>query len=358
MCNIAVLKAGVSIPLDKLTNCVYNNPHSFGLVLRDKNHKKLQVIRKCPSGGNDPQEIFDLLEKHKDIDRFLHLRWKTEGPIDLANAHPFTAFKSDKRQVEFMHNGTLYEYRPKTTTTYEGGRQTTNYLEPNVSDSKKFNDELLAPLLAITSGAHGPADISDPTFQKIIDKFWSGQSRGILICNDLEPVLLNAKDWKELDFGGGKFWSSNNEYWEKLTRGPVFDKQEEERKQKEEAARRASFQEPGGRTYGRNVTNLKDVDLAPRLIPSEDLANIFEDFNIWTEEGMASLCNLTEVELLTFVQKNQHSATDLLIHLTSNFDELYKRKERMVKYIKELKQNGKTTFDKKDEQELGERAAA
>lgn len=357
MCNISVLKAGVSIPLDKLTNCVYNNPHSFGLILKDKENKKLQIIKRCHKTGNDPKEIFDLLEDNKDVERYLHLRWKTEGPIDLDNAHPFTAYMSDKRQIEFMHNGTLHEYKPKTTTVYEGGVQKTVLHEPNLSDSKKFNDELLAPLLLMTRGPKGDADISNPTFLKIIDKFWSSGSRGLLICNDLEPVFLNQRDWKELDFGGGKFMSSNNEYWDKLTRGPIFDKEEAKRKEEEEAARRAKFQESGGQSYGRNVTNLKDIDLAPKLLPSEDLSRIFEDFNIWTEEGVASLCNLTELEINEYTRKNPNSAADLIIHLTSYYDELFNRKERMVKYIKELQENGKTTFDKKDEQELTRAAA-
>lgn len=353
MCNIAVLKAGVTIPLDKLTNCVYNNPHSFGLVLKDKENKKLQVIKKCHKDGNDPEEIFDLLEDNKDVERYLHLRWKTEGPIDLDNAHPFTAYMSKKRQVEFMHNGTLHEFKPRTTTVYEGGVQKTVVHEPNVSDSKKFNDELLAPLLLMTADG----DISSPMFQKVIDKFWSLSSRGLLICNDLEPVFINQKDWKELDLGGGKFLSSNNDYWEKLTRGPVFEKAEAKRKAEEEATRQARFQESGGQSYGRNVTNLKDVELAPKNIPSEDLSRIFEDFNIWTEEGIASLCNLTELELNEYTRKNPNSAADLLIHLTSNFDELFKRKERMVKYIKELQDNGKTTFDEKDQPEFVRAAA-
>lgn len=350
MCCIAVLKAGTSIPYEKVENCVYNNPHAFGLILKADN--KLQVIKKCPQGGNDPKEIFKLLEKHKDVERYLHLRWRTEGPIDLDNTHPFTSYYTDARQVYFMHNGTLMDFRPKSTTVYEGGKSTVTNHEPTMSDSRKFNEEILSPLLEVTVGKNGTGDITNPMFQKVIEKFWGHSSRGLLVCNDLDLTFINFSGWKELDFGGGKFWSSNNDYWDKLTRGPVFDKQEEERKKKEEAARQANFQGSNNRSGGRTITDLKDIDLKPKQILTEDLSRIFEDFNIWKEEGLASLCNLTEMELSTLVARDPDSATGLLVHITSNYDELYRRKERMVKYIKEIKTSGKTTFDKTDEAEL------
>lgn len=350
MCNIVALKAGTSIPYEKIENCTFNNPHSFGLILRAD--KKLQIIRECPKEGSDPKKIFDLLEKHKDVERYLHLRWKTEGPIDLENAHPFTSYYTDNRQVYFMHNGTLQDFKPRVTSVYENGKTTYTNHEPGLSDSKKFNDEILRPLLEITVGENGTGDTTNPMFQKIVEKFWGHGSKGLLICNDLDPVFINLPQWKELDFGGGKFWSSNNDYWDKLTRGPVHEAREEERKKKEEAARQASFQGQNHRPGGRVVTDLKDIDLKPRQILTEDLSRIFEDFNIWSEEGIASLCNLTELELSGLVARDPDSATGLLVHITSSYDDLYKRKERMVRYIKDIKTNGKTTFDKADEKEL------
>lgn len=350
MCNIAVLKAGVSIPYDKIETCTWNNPHSFGLVLKDPKVKKLEVIKRCHTSGNDPKEIHELLEDNKHLERYLHLRWRTEGPIDKENAHPFTAYMSNSRQVEFMHNGTLLDFRPKTTDVYENSIRKTIHHEPGTSDSKKFNDEFLAPFLLTVTGENGRADINDPMFQKILEKFWgNGVSKGILICNDLEPVLINKSAWKELDFGGGKFWSSNNEYWERLTRGPVYEAQKK-KKEEEEAARRASFQTP--KADRRAITDLKDIDLKPSEKVAEDLCRIFEDHDIWTDEGTASLCNLTEVDIQTFVKRDNDAASALIIHLTSYYDELYKRKERMVKYIKEIQTNGKATFDKTDEKEL------
>lgn len=349
MCNIAVLSAGVSIPYEKIFNVTNNNPHGYGLILKDKEHKKLEVIRKCHEKGNDPKEIFDLLEDNKDVERYLHVRYRTEGPIDLNNAHPFSAYNSNSRQIHFMHNGTLTDFKTKISTTYEKGvKIETVEGDQNISDSKNFNDNFLAPLLLNYSGENGRGDIHDPVFQMIIDKFWSYNSKGLLICNDLDPVFINKKDWKELDFGGGKFWSSNNDYWNTLVRGPVYEAKK--KKDAEESAARASkFQ---ARNSNNTITSLKDLNLKPKEVLTEDLARIFEDYDIWTEEGMASLCNLTEVELLQFVEKDHECAAALLIQLTSSYDTLYKNKQRLIKYIKQLKNGEKLVEDPEDEKEL------
>lgn len=343
MCNIVALSAGVSIPYDRLETCVYNNPDGFGLILKDKKNKKLQIIRRCHEDGNDPKEIFELLEDNKDIERFLHLRWRTEGPIDIENTHPFPAYISDKRQVYFMHNGSLTDFRPKTT--WEGNVKT----EEGVSDSKKFNDEFLSPFLLTHSGENGKADIHDPLFSKIIEKFWSMNSKGLLVCNDLDFALINPKEWKKLDFGGGEFLSSNNTYWDKLTRGPVYEARKKEEEERKRTQTSRQFQ---GNSVGRGITHLRDVTLKPKEVLTEDLTNIFEDYDLWTDEGTAALCNLTAIELEDLCKRDAGTAAALLVHLTSNFDELYKRKERMATYIKEFKKTGKMNIDNSDQKEL------
>src|SRR5690606_28430826 len=122
--------------------------------------------------GNDPEEIYDLLKDNEDLERFLHLRWMTEGDITEENCQPFCAYSSNKREVYFMHNGTLYDYRPKTSrVSYINGVKTEDIGE-TASDSKKFNDEFLAPFLLRFKGEHGPADATDPFAKMIIAKYW------------------------------------------------------------------------------------------------------------------------------------------------------------------------------------------
>lgn len=337
MCNIVMLGEGVSIPYPKFENMVHNNPHGFGLILKDKKNKKLQVIRRCPPAGNDPKEIYDLLEDNKDIERYLHVRWRTDGPIDIDNTHPFPAYISDTRQVYFMHNGVLNDYKPSQgRVTWMNGVKTQEEEAENTSDSKKFNDEFLAPYLLTSSGANGKADINDPIFHKIIHKFWgNGDSKGLLICNDLESVQINTSKWHELDLGGGKFWSSNNTYFDNLIRGPVYEEKKKKREEEEARQRASKFQ--SGVSVNRSnkgiITDLKDLDLKAREIKSEELFNIFEDYNIWDEEGMAALNNITPLQFEELVKKSPEEAVNLLLTLTGYYSELFKRYKRLTEWI-------------------------
>ena len=337
MCNIVALKAGVSIPYPKFENMVNNNPHGFGLILKDAKNHKLEVIRRCPEKGNDPKEIYDLLEDNKDIERFLHVRWRTDGPVNLENTHPFPSYISDKRQVWFMHNGILHDFKPKTKcTTYENGIKTEIPGEDDTSDSKKFNEEFLAPYLLRHVGENGPGDITDPLFQKVVTKFWGiGDSKGLLISNDQPCFFINKKSWKELDFGKGKFWSSNDTYFDTLTRGPAF---EAKKKKEEEASRKARFQSQSNE--GGALTDLKNVNLKPKAVLTEDLSRIFEDYDIWTEKGMASLNNLTEHEFRHLVEKAPEEAVNLLLTLTGYYSDLFEKHTRAVSYLKEVKAKG------------------
>ena len=336
MCNIVALKAGVSLPYDKFENMVHNNPHGFGLILRDPQKKKLDIIRRCHEAGNDPKEIYELVEDNIDIERYLHVRWRTDGPIDIENTHPFTSYYSDKRQVYFMHNGVLTDFKPKAKSiTHVAGVRVEEPGE-DVSDSKKFNDELLSKLLLRMHGENGAADITDPMFQQIINKYWSGISKGLLICNDLDPVFINVKDWKKMDLGRGEFMSSNDSYFNSLSRGPVFEERKKA-KEKEDAEKRSRFpqsQEVRRGTNGGIITDLKDVVLKPKDFIPENLSQTFEDYNIWTEEGMASLSQISEVDMASFVEKSPEQAVSLLIVLTSYYNDLYEKHKKLVNHMK------------------------
>lgn len=205
MCVILILEPGITPPSELIKNATYNNPDGYGLILKDVQTKKLQIIKSKAINGNipenDPEVIYDLLKDNEDCQRFLHLRHRTEGPVDEENTHPFTSFYSDKRQVYFMHNGTLYDYKPKTTSyTYINNvRVDNNSDEDSISDSKKFNDTVLAPLLTKIKGTNGYGDIHDDLVQTAITKFWgSGDNKGLLISNNQDFILINRDKWKRL----------------------------------------------------------------------------------------------------------------------------------------------------------------
>lgn len=336
MCNIVALKAGVSLPYDKFENMTYNNPHGFGLILKDTKNKKIELIRKCHKDGNDPKEIYELLEDNIDLERYLHVRWRTDGPIDIDNTHPFTAYYSDKRQVYFMHNGVLNDFKPRPKSVSHVGGQRIEEPGEDVSDSKKFNDEFLSKFLLRLQGEHGSADITDPFFQQIVSKYWTGGSRGLLVCNDLDPVFINMKEWKELDLGRGKFMSANDTYFNNLSRGPVFEERKKA-KEKEDAEKRSRFPQTSEVRRGHNggiITDLKDVVIKPKPFIPENLSNTFEDYNIWSEEGMASLSQITEVDFAAFVEKSPEQAVALLVVLTSYYKDLLAKCDKMRNHLK------------------------
>ena len=89
MCVIIVMPPNAQINKDHLFNSVYNNWHSYGLILKDQN-SKLQVLKDCPEGGNGPELIWKLLENNKDVERILHLRHNTRGATNMMNAQPLS----------------------------------------------------------------------------------------------------------------------------------------------------------------------------------------------------------------------------------------------------------------------------
>lgn len=340
MCNIVVLKAGVSIPMAKFENMVWNNPHGFGLILKDKKAGRLDIIRRCHEKGNDPQEIYELLQDNIDMERYLHVRWRTDGPINMENTHPFTSYYSDKRQVYFMHNGVLNDFKPKSkSVTHVNGVRVEEPGE-EVSDSKKFNDEFLSQFLLRLQGEHGSADITDPFFKMVTHKYWSQASRGILICNDLDPVLINEKDWKKMDLGGGEFLSSNDSYFNTLSRGYVYEERKKAKEKEDAANKRSRFPQGDEVRRGYNggiITDLADITLKPKEFISSALSDTFEDYNIWTEEGMASLSQISELDMQEFVKKSPEQAVSLLIVLTSYFNDLLIKHKKTENHLKELK---------------------
>lgn len=343
MCAIIYLPVGKIIDYAKFENCVHNNFHSWGLILKNTEHKKLEVIRRCRWGenkANDPKEIFELLQDNMDLDRYLHLRFRTEGPIDMENTHPFPVYVSDKRQVYFMHNGSLTQFRPKTeTTTYEAGIKVVKPGE-DVSDSKKFCDELLAPLLLKFSGENGKADIHDPMLSTLIDKFWTTTSKGLLISNDQEPLFINERDWVKIGTGDNIVFASNNTYFDSVTRGPEFERRKQE-KEMSEAKARSKFREEGVTADKSSIADLKTIPLLPRKILTDELDRIFEDYNIWEEKGISALDNITAIEFEALVKRSPDEAVNLLLILTGYYKELHDRHTRLVEHVEKTKKDNK-----------------
>lgn len=205
MCVIIVLQPGSMIDKDKLDNAIQNNPHGWGLILRDQNVKRLEVIRRYSDKADYLDEIYDMLNDNKDIQRFLHLRFNTKGETSLDNVHPFPVYHSNSRQVWLMHNGTMNDWSPKNGDTR--------------SDTRIFCEDFLSPYLLGFSGEFGHGDYNNPISKQIIDKMrGTTQSKLLLISNDLDPlevgywITIKNKD-------GTEFRASNNDYFFTAKRG-------------------------------------------------------------------------------------------------------------------------------------------
>jgi len=314
MCNITVLPPKKNIPMRLLRNVVWNNPHGFGLIIDhgvNKGKDRLEVIRRFHETGTDPEEIDDLLRSNDQYNRFLHVRWQTDGDKNLDNCHPFKVYDDGDNQAYFMHNGVLHDYKPKQEDTR--------------CDSKIFAEEFLQPFLEDRKGCY-----SDELGKKIIHKFWGySTNRGLIVSTNQIPLFISLSDWKEIvttDENGNelKFYSSNDEYFTVLKRGFEFERQEAERKRIEEEHRRSQSVVPlvdgkGGSKTSWPIAKLGDLNFKPNASLSDELTKIFNDSDLWTEEGLAALENVTPLEFESACIKSPADMAALLVYLTSEF---------------------------------------
>lgn len=201
MCVIIHRKPNVDIPFEKLQSACTVNADGFGLVIPDRG--KLEVIKQFDSKGNDPEKLAKLLEKAKDKDVFVHLRFKTKGATDLKNVHPFivSTRKSAGIDVQFMHNGTLSDF----------GNQAD-------CDSKVFAAEIIAPLYRSMINTYAPEKaLNAPVFTKILKKFAGNGSVFTLVDGLGNYVIINRDNGKEFE----GWWASNEYSFNRTHREPA-----------------------------------------------------------------------------------------------------------------------------------------
>lgn len=345
MCNIMVFKPGVLPKKDQLFNCVYNNWHGYGLILLGD--KKFEVIKRCPKpdGETDPSEIYNLLVDNKNLTRFLHVRHNTAGATSEDNTHPFEVYKSKTDEVYFMHNGTLYEYKSKKTITNPTGVQSVVDDDDGPSDTVNFNNRILKPLMeSMTDSKNNKGSLRNPLFRRVVLKFWptTGSNRGILIAKN-QP-FWHFGDWKEISGEGGKFLSSNDDYFADVIRGPEKIRRsvrlEAEKKAKESLSSPKDI----------SVVNLKDFDFSKGLKEfklSQDIKDILDDYEVWDRNFAVNLGNLTPKEL-TRIYEDKTSTISLMQWIFSDYHTLYQefleleeKSEKQEKHIERLVKESK-----------------
>jgi hypothetical protein len=298
MCVIAYFKPGYMPPKEMLWNAVYNNWHSYGLVTRIDG--KLDIKRVVPTTGEvDPQEVWDVLEDDRDFERFLHLRHNTAGLTNLDNCHPLDVYYNPKkgRQVVFMHNGTMYNYKSKKKNA-NGIGETDD--DDGPSDTRNFTDRVLIPYLSSMDFGNGAGDIEHQLTKELIKRFWGGSNRGLLISSDQDPLFID--DWKVVGPEGDKFLASNDDYFKEVKRGPEHtrrlvraEKAKEDHKKLPQSNGTREIVPVGQFKEGtHDFFHLK-----------ESLANIVNDFAVYDRAGAVALGLATRDELVELYEQRK-----------------------------------------------------
>lgn len=316
MCVIFHQEPGFTLPYEYLFNAAHNNPHGYGILLKE--NKLIQCIKKLDPNGNDPEEIYKILKDNEDTERWVHVRNKTQGEVSELNTQPFCVYNSNKKQIWFMHNGTMpnIDY-PESQLKLLGDVE----VDKDASDSRKFAFLKLQPFLTRLLGEDGPADLNDPFVQEILAKFWpfTGHNRGVLVSNDQPALLFNKSAWAQVRVrvegteSDTTFFASNDDYFERLKRGPLFEAQKKE----EEEKRKAALKSQGTRTPVGELVALSSAPFSKRYGISEKVSDFFEDWNIYSPEGYIAMANMTNEEIWECFRKHPTDAALLFMTLTT-----------------------------------------
>jgi len=322
------------MPRDALFNAVYNNWHSWGLIVKDAKGK-MMVTKEVPENGeNDPEKIFKLLNDNVDCQRILHLRFATKGAVNEQNAQPFQVYNSSKRQVWFMHNGTLGSFGPAYSA---------NPPPDQVSDSFDYAEKQLSKALLHWTGENGKADYTDEAFyETVIKHSWTQQSKGILISNDLQDIFWGPTGgWQVFKQEGDdlpEILVSNDDYFKSVTRGPESDR----RKKKLEEQRTASGQSEipfANRQHG-GTGGIIDKATFLRSTLAKDpkviqlLTTIWNDINLYEFKDAADFGHVTTEEWAAYVEKEEPACIALLLEIMATH--MYDARAEIMKLENDL----------------------
>lgn len=317
MCNILVLNPGQMPVYKEFENMCWNNWHSYGLVT--KVDGKLDIKRKLFLDDSlslqDIKDLYGLLEADIQYERILHVRHITAGANSEENCHPLPAYWSEKREVVFMHNGTLYDWQNKKYTTSSAGvtTSTTDYEGP--SDSKNFCDKVIQPMLAGSDFGSGHGDIQSTYAKMIFNKLWGADNRGILISSD-QPTLYLGVWSKSKAKDGSEIRSANDKYFDDVIRGP-------EKTRREESQRKPSNGNVISISQIKDLNKLGKIDPDKYRIKIEGFPEISNDWNLYDYEGLSSLGNLTNDEIDILVEEHPDDAVLLFSLVTSSHQKLW-----------------------------------
>lgn len=279
---------------DEFFNSVYNNWNAYGLVTKvpvtDGFHLDIKKKHYGDDGESDPQEIYDLIQKDIEYERFLHLRHTTAGANTAENCQPIDVYYDEKsgNQIVFMHNGTFMSFVPKKLN----GQKWEDDNEGK-SDTVNFVEKVLQPFIPAMNFGTGKGDIQHPLFKLWFHKFWPDTSRGILISSKYDSITQGSWDKIKCDKTGQDIAVSNDTYFKNVTRGPEFMRREEARRRFWEESNKQKEAEKGVQKKVSEMTELysfQDFKFGKRNLElDEPLADLLSENMFWDREHATML---------------------------------------------------------------------
>lgn len=187
MCQIIYIAPKVELPdVRTLLEQFEMNPHGWGFI-QTGGERGFSLSR-----GMKFWELLRELEYSDDkAARLIHLRYATHGRIGVKNTHPFKVVDHPNAgEIFLMHNGIVEKFSD----------------DPKKSDSKRFAEEFLHPLLTAHPSLWGSKELLDRI--AAVDS----KSRFALADQAGRVVLTKNFDWTEDDLIVSNIWGMYRSY--------------------------------------------------------------------------------------------------------------------------------------------------
>lgn len=190
MCVIIVKEPNTIIPFEKIASACEVNPDGYGISVVDHSNGQpyLKKFKGYNPKGNDVTEIYKIINDHNDKKMFIHLRFATQGKKTEANCHPFIVLDKTDVEIEFMHNGTMSDFK---------------VADSDDSDTKVFCDQVVTPLLEAFYLRNGGDDlVTNKVVGYLLDEV-SGSSVFVMYDHTGQHQIIGKGHQHE------GWWSSN-----------------------------------------------------------------------------------------------------------------------------------------------------
>lgn len=176
MCLIIHKPAGVEIPAPLIRMAWEDNNDGAGIMYHPPGAAGATVIKLLPKEVTDPTgHLIARLKELQELEVGVHFRWKTHGPIDKQNTHPYPL---PGGSGWLMHNGII---APTT-------------LGPQYNSVRDFMSDTGFYVVSTLQGAPG-AD--DTAFWEIVGQDVGSYNKMLILDSAGRFLRVNDKQWED-----------------------------------------------------------------------------------------------------------------------------------------------------------------